>query len=148
MMVKRMVNIRSAEVGDASDLVRLIAEMAEGTSDASKLTPDHVGGYLHTPGCGVLVAESDGEIVGMMSYVVRPDLFHAAGTLYIQEMIITAGHRRKGIGGLLLDEIMRRAKTLSCAEVSVAVVPDNAGAARLYRSHGIDEENILLEKHL
>ena len=141
------LHIRSADGGDASDIVGLIEEMAEGTSDAGKLTPDYVGEYLQTPGCGVLVAESDGGIIGMLSYVVRPDLYHAAVTLYIQEMMVTARRRKEGIGGLLLDEVMRRARALSCAEVSEAVVPDNAGAVRLYRSHGIDEQNILLEKH-
>ena len=143
-----MISIRSASPADAPAIVRLIQVMAAEGDHESPLTEAFVPVYLASPVCHVLLAETSGQAVGLLSYHIRPDLYHAAGSCYVEELVVDPSWRGQGIGGALLDEVLDRAAEAGCAEVSLSVMPDNAGAIRLYRQHGLVEEALLLEKHL
>lgn len=141
------MNIRAARPADAPAVVHLIQQLAAEGSETSPVTEADVCAYLVYPGCSLLVAESDGQVVGLVSTFVRPSLYHAAPAVLADDLIVSADFRGQGIGGALLDEVLRRAEAAGCAEVSVAVMPDNAGALRFYRSHGLTDEAVFLEKH-
>ena len=95
----------------------------------------------------VLLAEVEGEVLGLLSYTVSLDLWHAGNCCYIRELIIHAGSRHMGLGGLLLEEVFRRAQRDHWMEVSVSTMADNNVALALYRKHGMTDEAILLERH-
>lgn len=141
------MNIREARPEDAPAVVRLIRQLGDEEGETSPVAETDVRAYLTHPGCTLLVAETDGQIVGLVSYFVRPSLYHAAPAVLADDLVVSAEHRGRGIGGALLDEVLRRASAAGCAEVSVAVMPDNAGALRFYRSRGLTDESIFLEKH-
>ncbi len=143
-----MVTIRDAIPQDAPGIVRLIQVMAGEAGGTSPLTEAFIPIYLGSPVCHVLLAEAEGRAVGLLSYHIRPDLYHAAGSCYVEELVVDPSWRGQGIGGKLLDEVLARAATAGCAEVSLSVMPDNAGAIRMYRQHGLVEEALFLEKHL
>jgi ribosomal protein S18 acetylase RimI-like enzyme len=46
-----------------------------------------------------------------------------------------------------LTDLFRRLARLDCVVASVAVMPDNEGALRFYREHGLADEAVFLEKH-
>jgi ribosomal protein S18 acetylase RimI-like enzyme len=140
--------VREATEADASDIVRLIDELAEGDSVVQVLTEAYVRECLGFPGSHVLLTEVHGQAVGLLSYSVRPDLFHAAPSCQIDELVVQATERGKGVGNALLAEVLRRAAALGCVEVSVTVMPENKGAQRLYRAHGLVDEALYLETHL
>lgn len=141
------MNIRAARPADAAAVVRLIQQLAAKEGEQSPVMEADVCAYLVYPGCALLVAEADGQIVGLVSTFVRPSLYHAAPAVLADDLVVSAGHRGQGIGGALLDEVLRRAEAAGCAEVSVAVMPDNDGALRFYREHGLTDEAVFLEKH-
>jgi ribosomal protein S18 acetylase RimI-like enzyme len=140
--------IRDARAGDEPAVVSLIQEMAAGDGGASPVDPAFVAAYLAHPGSGVLLAEEEGRCVGLLSYSVRPDLYHAGPAALVEELVVHAPLRGHGVGGALLEAFLSRMAALGCAEVAIAVMPDNEGAQRLYRAHGLTEEALLLERHL
>ncbi len=141
------VSIRDAQPGDAPDVVRLIVELAQADGDSSPISEAFVREYLGAPRCGLLLAVVEGKVAGLLSYSVRPDLYHAAPSVMIDELVVSAPYRGGGIGSALLAELVVRAEASGSAEVSVTTMPDNAGAQRFYRSHGLVDEALFLEKH-
>jgi ribosomal protein S18 acetylase RimI-like enzyme len=142
------LNVRDAHPGDEPHIVRLIRELAGTDDEASPITPEYARGYLAFPGSHVLLAEDEDRVIGLLSYSVRPGLYHAGASALIEELVVHAPERGRGVGSALMTELLRRVAALGCAEVSVATMPDNAGAQRLYRAHGLKDEALFLEKHL
>ena len=141
------IHVRDAQSDDAPHVVRLIAELARAGSENSPITDRYVGQYLSCSGSCILVAEVEGQVVGLLSYSVRPNLYHAADSGLIEGLIVAENRRGGGIGSALLSETLRRLESMGCAEVSVSTTPDNTDAQRFYRSHGLVDEAVSLEKH-
>ena len=139
--------VREASEKDGAGVVALIAQLTSEMGGSSALTEDYVAGYLRFPGNHVLLAEEDGSILGLISFSVRPGLFHAADCALIEELVVAAGRRGRGVGGMLLNDLLVRLEQQGCAEVAVTTMPGNEGAARFYRSHGLVDEAVYLEKH-
>jgi ribosomal protein S18 acetylase RimI-like enzyme len=140
--------IRDASPADASAVVDLIAELAHDEDWPLELTADYVPTYLGFPGARVLLAERDGEAVGLLAYCVRPGLFHAGEIGYIDELVVSLAARRTGVATRLLQLAMGRMAERGCKEISLSTGFENAEAQRLYRSLGLTEESLLLERHL
>jgi ribosomal protein S18 acetylase RimI-like enzyme len=139
--------IREATIQDASVVVHLISEMASSIDGSSPITEQYAREYLSSPSSHILLAEIQGQAVGLLSYSIRPDLYHAAPTALIEELVVSEGFRSQGVGGALLDEVLSRLEKSGCAEVSLSVLNDNLDAIRLYRAHGLADEALYLEKH-
>ncbi len=139
--------IRKATLEDATGIIELIAEHAAAGGETSPLTSSYLAQYLDSPASEILLAEAGGEVVGLLSWSVRPDLYHAADCCFIEELIVTQRQRDQGLGRALMAELFARLGDRDCAEVSLAVMQDNVGAIRFYRSLGLSEEALLLETH-
>ena len=141
------VSIREATLADASAIVRLIGEHAASSGEQSPITEAYVATYLASSTSRILLAEVQNRVVGLLCYSIRPDLFHAAPACYLEELIVEEAVRGQGVGSALVSELLSRLTPLACAEVSVAVMPDNHRAIKFYRAHGLMEEALYLEKH-
>lgn len=139
--------IRDATISEASAIVALISELAGSLDETSPITPAYVRTYLEFPGCGILLAEEAGQITGLLSFSIRPNLYHNGDTAMIEELVVGEAWRGRNVGGALLDNALSRLEDLGCAEVSVTTLPDNTGAIRFYRAHGLVDEAVYLEKH-
>jgi len=143
-----MIVIRNVTDGDEPAVVRLVKELGQSSGDMSPVTDNFVREYFRSPGCGILLAEDDGVVVGLLSYSLRPSLFHAATSCLIETLIVTEAARSQGAGRALMVEILRQAEIQKWAEISVSVMPDNQRALWFYRLLGLTDEAVLLEKHL
>jgi ribosomal protein S18 acetylase RimI-like enzyme len=141
------VPIREAKPHDADSVVRLIAGHAAASGERSPLTPDYVAQYLTSAVSRILLAEQRDQVIGLLSYSLRPDLYHAGTVCLIEELIVDVSQRGQGVGSALLTELLSRLTATGCAEVALAVMPDNAPAIQLYRKHGLTDEALFLEKH-
>lgn len=142
------ISVRFARSEDAAAVASLIRLLALSLEEVSPLGDKYTREYLNSPGAGVLVAEAEGRVAGVLSYTLRPNLYHAAQSLMIEELIVAESWRKRGIGGRLLDTIVDLARREGCAEVSVSTTTSNVGALALYRRHGFRDEAVLLERHL
>ena len=143
-----MAILRDATPDDAPAITDLIQELAQSMGETSPITRDFVRRYLAFPGSNILLAVEHGQIAGLLSYSIRPNLYHSGDTALIEELIVRSGWRGQGVGGMLLEALLARLKESDCVEVSVTTLPDNQGAIRFYRTHGLMDEALYLEKHL
>ena len=139
--------IRPAIASDAAQVALLIRAMAVEAGESSPLGPTFARQYLATSGSGVLLAERVGRAVGLLSFSLRPDLYHAAPVCLAEALFVEAGEREHGVGSALVGALLRLAEERGCAEVSAGVVND-AALRRFYARHGLVEESVLLERHL
>jgi len=142
------ITVRDASAADAVAVVHLVAELADSEAWPLELTEEYVPAYLGFPGTHVLLAEQDGRAVGLLAYSLRPGLFHGGEIGYIEEVVVAPAARRTGVATQLLRLAMQRMKECGCKEVSLSVGFHNTEAQRLYRSLGLTEESLLLERHL
>lgn len=142
------ISIRPARKSDAATIANLVTQLATSLDEHSAVAEQYVLRYLDSGEAGVLVAETEGEVVGLLSYTLRPSLYHAATSCMIEELVVSQDHRGAGIGSQLLDSIAALAREQRCVELSVSAMATNAGALALYKRHGFSDDAVLLERHL
>lgn len=135
--------IRDATVDDAHSIVRLIRQLGE---DAD-VTEDYVLHYLSGTDRRILLAQRGDSVQGLLSYSVRADLFHAGNSVLIEELVVDEECRGEGVGSALMSALLDALHDLNCREVCLAVMPENEGAIRFYKRHGLTEEALFLERH-
>ena len=121
--------------------------MAAGEDDVSPIDEHYVRHFLASPVSGALLAEDDGEAVGLLSYALVPGLFHAADSGLIELLVVTGSRRGEGIGRRLVETALRVFEEAGCAEASVSTGAENEAAQKVYRDAGLTESSLLLEKH-
>jgi ribosomal protein S18 acetylase RimI-like enzyme len=144
----KTISIRPARETDASAIVRLIGLLASDLGEQSPVDSNYVLCFMRIPGTGILVADLAGELIGLISYTLRPSLYHTGESCMIEELVVRDDFRNLSIGSMLLEAIVSLAADKGCPEVSLSVMPFNTKAIEFYRRHGFVDEAILLEKHL
>jgi GNAT superfamily N-acetyltransferase len=134
------VTIRPARPEDAQRLATLLA----GGSLRGSEDPLDVASYraaLHeiasTPGNIVLVAEWEGDVVGMCQLVVFRHLQERGGRCAeIESMHVDERRRSSGIGGALLEAAVKEASALACYRVQLTSNKARVDTHRFYYRHG------------
>lgn len=142
------IGIREARPTDAAAIVRLIHELAQTSGENSPIAEAYVEKYFASPLGTILLAEKQQEVVGLLSYSLRPDLYHAGNTCLIEELVVREAARGHGVGGALLKDLLSRLEAVGCVEVSVTTMPANTEAIAFYKKHGLTDEAVFLERHL
>ncbi|WP_232667919.1 GNAT family N-acetyltransferase [Pseudonocardia sp. TRM90224] len=81
-----------------------------------------------------LVAESDGELVGLVHYLFHRSTILVQPTCYLQDLFTTEAARGKGVGRALIEAVSERAKAAGSPRVYWHTHETNATAMRLYDS--------------
>ena len=139
--------IREGTPVDGKAISQLIAELADSIGETASPTAEYVDAYLSFPGSHIFLAEQDGQVVGMLSFSIRPNLYHAESCCLVDEVVVAEKARGKGVGKALVQRLMLHAKEAGCAEASLSVMPGNTRALEFYRSLGFADEAILMEIH-
>lgn len=139
--------VREATASDASGLVALaravgaepegwlIADEAwRGAADERR----YLKAIKRHPHAAVFVAENDGRIVGRLSVArdPHPASFHVADL----GLMVSASHRRRGIGRALLQRAVEWAAESRVHKLELHVFPYNEPAIALYESFGFERE--------
>ena len=112
------------------DNAGLLDRIAEDVFD-EPVRPDRLAAYLADPGHIMLVAVSDGIVIGQCAAVVHrhPD---KVAELYIDEVGVSPAFQRKGIARAMVERMLAIGKDLGCGEAWVGTEPDNLPARGLY----------------
>jgi len=121
------VTIRSAGLDDVAALLAIEQEAASAAHWAREQYDRLVESGI------VLAAEEAGNVSGFVC--AKP----VAGDWEIENMVVAKQGRRRGIGGGLLDELLRRVRNNGGATVWLEVRESNQPARRLYAKHGFRE---------
>lgn len=134
--------IRDAVANDVPRLAQILAGgTIRGTEDPSDLEPYRraLEDIDATPGSAVLVAEVDGQVVGMCQLVMFRHLQERGGLCAeIESMHVAADRRSGGIGGRLLQAAVERARAAGCYRVQLTSNRARTDAHRFYLRHGFE----------
>lgn len=137
------IKIRPALKSDSKSILRLINELAV----FEKLDPPDSNGkrrlikdaFSGKPLFNVLLAESNGEILGYAFYFFTYSSFLAKKTLYLEDIFITGKFRNKGIGKLFFTDLKKIAKKNKCGRMEWVVLNWNRNAIEFYTKLGAEE---------
>jgi ribosomal protein S18 acetylase RimI-like enzyme len=93
-----------------------------------------------------LVAEINQRVVGFVDYVVYPSFWECEHQGLINDLFVHEAFQGKGVGGKLIEAVVKRADVLGLGELHVSTGWENTRAQRLYAKHGFVEEQPSLER--
>jgi GNAT superfamily N-acetyltransferase len=79
-----------------------------------------------------LVAELDGQVVGLAHYIFRPSTWAEKDFCYLEDLFVDPVVRGKGVGRGLIDELHKIAIERGSKRLYWTTAPDNETARKLY----------------
>jgi GNAT superfamily N-acetyltransferase len=79
-----------------------------------------------------MVAEKDGELLGLVHYLFHRNTAMIAPTCYLQDLFTNAAARGKGVGRALIEAVYERAKVVGSPRVYWMTHEANLTAMKLY----------------
>jgi len=129
-------SIRPAERRDVPEIVGLIRELSVYEKLTHLCRVDEASIERHLFGepryIEVLVAESEGRLVGMALYYHNYSTFLAKPGLYLEDLFVQPASRGRGIGKALLTRLIQVAAERGCGRVDWMVLDWNRPAIDFY----------------
>jgi GNAT superfamily N-acetyltransferase len=137
-----MMSLRAAVAADAPVILALVRELAvyEREPDAVVATEDDLlrDGFGAAPRFRVLLAEWDGEPVGLAFYFLGYSTWRGRPVLYLEDLFVRPSHRKLGLGLGLMRRLARIAVDEGCPRFVWEVLDWNEPALRFYESLGAE----------
>jgi GNAT superfamily N-acetyltransferase len=132
------LTIRLAVQEDCPRMLELVRELAlyERAPDAVTVSLQHFvdSGFGAHPVWWAYVAETESGIVGFALYYIRYSTWKGQ-KLYLEDIIVTEAWRGKGIGAMLMDEIIKTAKDKGFCGLTWQVLNWNEPAINFYKRY-------------
>lgn len=95
---------------------------------------DHVWRQLHaeSPQVHALVAEADGQVVGIAHYRSHPDTFSTGRDWYLDDLFVDPTSRGHGVATALIGHLTELARATGPGTLRWITAEDNATAQRVY----------------
>jgi GNAT superfamily N-acetyltransferase len=145
------INIRKGRREDVPQVFGLVQELAlyerapeQVTNTIAQMTED---GFGANPIYGLIVAETEGLIVGISLYYTRYSTWKGK-RLYLEDLIVTEAMRGHGAGKLLLDATVAEARTTNCTGVMWQVLDWNTPSIEFYERYGARLDSEWVNCHL
>ena len=129
--------VRLAQAGDARSMAELFAAVAGDRTGSATEPPvdiDERAAQFARTAAGLVVAEADGQVVGMLHVEASRHGFGEIG------MLVHRDWRGRGVGSALVREAISRARGQGLHKLSLEVFAHNTAAIALYRRCGFAEE--------
>ncbi len=127
--------IREAQWDDREAVYQLVCQLEDYTFDREKITILFERN-LDNPTIRYICAELDGVVIGFGSLYINELLHHCGKVGEIQELVVDSNYRDQGIGGLLMDDLLKWADQEGCVQVEVACNQIRTSAHGFYFSKG------------
>ncbi|CAM4313940.1 GNAT family N-acetyltransferase [Nocardiopsis rhodophaea] len=141
-MPKAMI-IRAAIRSDLGAILRLLRDLGDSThaqSGTVRMSSAAVRAWTRIesdPDRSVLVAESRGQIIGTLDLIVVANLTHDAQPwAIIENVVVDASCRRRGIGRALIEDALDRAAHVGCYKIELLSHEDQHEAHGFYKAMG------------
>jgi ribosomal protein S18 acetylase RimI-like enzyme len=128
-----MIAVRDATVADSGAIKRLIDQLGYPVTIAD------IEDRLRLMEAAVLVAESEGEVIGCLSTSVMHVLHRPAPVGRISMMVVDEAHRGRGIGAQMVGEAERLLAEKGCRLVEVTSNNRRSDAHRFWESNGYEK---------
>lgn len=130
------MNIRTGTLNDIEGVYQLIVELAhfekapeevENTIEKMKedgFGPDSIFNFF--------VAEENNQVVGLALYYFYYSTWKGRA-MHLEDLIVTESYRKKGVGKLLFDKVVEKAKELNVGRLTWQVLDWNEPAIKFYK---------------
>lgn len=163
-----MITIRPDTADDRPSLLLLMTELQEYLASLDSLHRlkttedfdaetylDYLFADLERDNGSFFVADEDGSVLGFIAGSIPAedpeDLLdhYPAREGKIHELVVSEGHREKGIGRLLMEKMEQQFRSQGCEYIRVGCFTPNTGAHRFYEKYGYaDRYTEMLKKLL
>jgi glucosamine-phosphate N-acetyltransferase len=142
------MKIRRCVIADFEPIYRLLQQLWPESSLDRQALKKTFPRALKSSHIRYLCAVERGEIIGFCSVSVRESLWQQGRLAHVDELVVDAEHRGKGIGSALLDEAAAYAKKSGCARVELDSAFHRRAAHRFYEGLGFVKRAHLFSKTL
>ena len=131
------INIRLAIPEDEKQCSELLDVLAEATSDPNNIFDSNTFNDVISNERGSLViAEEEEKILGMASVSFNLALRYNGEYCQLEELVVHEKARGKNVGGLLIEETLRLAKTRGCKEFGLYLLESTKHNQPFYEKYG------------
>lgn len=137
------MQIRNATSEDLSDILKLVHDLAVYEKAPEQVTAtldDYQQNFSKGVFDALVAANGEGDIVGTSIFYLTWSTWRGR-MLYLEDFVVQEASRQSGIGQLLFDATIRRAKDLDCVMMKWQVLDWNLPAIKFY-----EKNNATLEK--
>jgi GNAT superfamily N-acetyltransferase len=138
--VSHAVAVRAATVADVEQIYAFIVELAEYERARDQVlgTPDLLTEALFGPhpAAEALIAEHDGEPAGFAIFCASFSTWECRPGLWLEDLYVSAAHRRTGVGGVLLSRLAEIAVKRGCPRLEWNALDWNQPALEFYARLG------------
>src|SRR3989338_6204728 len=127
--------VRPAKIADYKDIIPLYNGFV-GSDRYSKLDNDSFEKVLKSKDNFVFVAEDQEKLVGFASFSVRLVVRYPKPIAELDEIYVSPEYRKKGVGKLLMNKVLKKAKELNCYRLFIESHYDNKIAHNFYEKLG------------
>jgi GNAT superfamily N-acetyltransferase len=131
------LSIRSAKKSDAVAIEKMIYKWIRWHRERSET----IRKALHHKNHQILVAESDGKVIGVLHPIFHLDILHGGYNSHINLFLVDEEHRGRGVGSQLLDKAIRTAREKGAIEVHVDTIYEEA--EEFYRKRGFRDDGVM-----
>jgi GNAT superfamily N-acetyltransferase len=137
--------VRDGRAGESPALAGLLSQLGH------DVPPEWLGGWMGSMNPAtdrVLVAEEAGAAVGVGVVHATPFLHEAGHRARLTALVVDAGARSRGLGGLLLTACEEVALQMGCSFLELTTGDWRRDAHRFYERHGYTNVSRRYSKHL
>jgi GNAT superfamily N-acetyltransferase len=135
------VTIRAATSADAEAIAHMVRSLAAVNGDIHKVScrPENFAthGFSEAPAFHALIAECDGEAVGLSLWFCNFSSWRGDLGIYIQDLYVDDTLRGTGLGRRLLEETARSGRDSGATHLRLSVASSNTGARAFYKRLGL-----------
>ncbi|WP_368407012.1 N-acetyltransferase family protein [Actinomadura sp. NAK00032] len=149
------VTFREATAADLPQIVRLLADDPLGSTretPGEEIPEAYFTAFAaieKDPNNTVLVAEVAGELAGTLQLTFIPGLTYTGGErAQIEGVRIAAEQRGRGVGQLMIDYAIDRARARGCRVVQLTTDRQRPDAIRFYQKMGFRPSHMGMKYHL
>ena len=131
------MKIRKATIEDCPGMLQLIRELAEYEKAPEEVTVDPK--HFEESGFGAnpvwwafVVEETTSNIIAFALYYIRYSTWKGQ-TMYLEDIIVTESMRGKGIGKMLIEQLIEEAKVKGFKRITWQVLNWNEPAINFYK---------------
>jgi GNAT superfamily N-acetyltransferase len=127
----------TADIPALSGLLSLLfAQEAEFAPDAAAQQRG-LAAIIDEPAVGAILVARDGPVViGMVNLLFTVSTALGARVALLEDMVVAAKARNRGVGGALLREAIAYARGQGCRRITLLTDADNVRAQAFYRAQG------------
>lgn len=121
-------------------MMELVNELAvfERAPEEVTVTMEHFieSGFGPNPVWWALVAEVDGQVIAFALYYIRYSTWKGQ-RMYLEDILVTEAWRQKGVGTLLMEELIKVGKQKGLHGISWQVLDWNEPAIKFYERYQV-----------